>query len=290
MTCFPPARLRGLLFGLASVFSACFSCLLAGLMSAEDDPRAKQRLDVMQAAVDSLEPMSADLKPKAALTMASKPLHRYSDPTRGGVKEESANNVLLDAGVWRLGIEGRPTALVTLELYRAPDKTHLLSYEFLSLTKVKFSLKHKTEDVRWDATASGLELKPLPDAPKPAGTSAARLTQLRQLARRFAAKETFNNEPVECRLIAQPIDRYHSEAEKITDGAIFALANGTNPEIGIVLEAEEERWRYGVLRLTSAQSAVTLDGSQVAAYERFQSRGRRDGPYNSGLQKIDLGK
>jgi hypothetical protein len=256
--------------------------------AADDDPKAKKQLEVMQAAVDALEGKSADLKPKA-LAAAREPLLRYNDPTRGGVKEQSANNVLVDAGLWRLG-EGRPTALVTLEIYRHPDGTHVLSYEFLSLSDKKFSLKHKSEKVAWDATESGLALKELPDAPKPAATAAARLTQMRQQARRFGAKEIFNNDTFECRLIAQPIDRYQSEAQKITDGAIFALANGTNPEIGILLECDAERWNYAVLRLTSAETKVTLDDKEVAALARFNARGRRDGSYNSGSHKIELGK
>ena len=129
----------------------------------------------MQAAVGALEAESSELKPKAALAAAPGPLLRYNDPTRGGIKEEeSSNNVLVDASVWRLGTEGRPTALVTLEIYRTADGVHILSYEFLSLTEARFSLKHKTEAVRWDATESGLSLKELPDAPKPAATAPAR--------------------------------------------------------------------------------------------------------------------
>jgi len=112
---------------------------------------------------------------------------------------------------------------------------------------------------------------------------------MRQLARRFAAREIFNKEPIECRLIAQPIDRYQSEAEKITDGAIFVLANGTNPEIGVVLEAHGDRWRYGVLRFCGAEVTITLDGKVVAAYEKFNRRGN-DGPYNSGSYKIGKDK
>ena len=251
-------------------------------MSAQDDPQPKKRLEFMQAAVGSLEVEASELKPKVALTVVPKPLFRYSDPT--------PRVVCLDAGVWRLGAEGRPTALVTLELYQAPDGSRTLSFEFLSLTEKKFSLKHKTEDVRWDATASGLHLKELPDAPKSAATAAARLTQMRQLARRFAAKERYNNESTQSRLIAQPIDRYQSETEKIVDGAIFAYANGTNPEIGIVLESDGERWRYGILRFCSAEATVTLDGKDVATYERFDARGRRDGPYNLGSYRIKMDK
>jgi hypothetical protein len=254
----------------------------------DDEQEAKKRLEYMQVAVESLEPESTELKPKVALAVASKPLLRYSDPTRGGIKTEAAINFLLDAGVWRLGTDGRPTALVTVEIYQAPDGSRVLSYEFLSMTEKKFSLKHKTQTVHWDATASGLELKELPDAPKPGATAAARLTQMRAQARRFAATERFNKELIECRLIAQPLDRYQSEPDKIVDGAIFALANGTNPEIGIVLETDGERWHYGLLRLTSAETIVTLDGKDVATFEKFNSRGRRDGPYNSGSFKIEM--
>src|SRR5262245_64680877 len=139
---------------------------------AQDDPQAKQRLEFMQAAVGSLEPESSELK-KAALAVVPKPLLRYSDPTRGGI-QEAATNVLLDAGVWRLGAEGRPTALVTVEIYQEPNGSRVLAYEFLSLTETKFSLKHKTERIRWDATGSALDLKELPDAPKPAATAAER--------------------------------------------------------------------------------------------------------------------
>ena len=272
--------------GRIGLLLSALAALAPAGASAEDDPGAKKRLDVMRGAVENLDARAADLKPEA-LAPAPEPLLRYSDPTRGGVKDEFNNNVLVDATVWRLGAEGRPTGLVTLEIYRFPDGAQLLSYEFLSMTETRFALKHKTEEwVRWDATGSGLALKDLPDAPKPAATAPARMAQMRKLARRFGAKETYNGETVECRLIAQPIDRYKSDAQKITDGAIFALANGTNPEIGIVLECGAEKWSYGVLRLSGAKTAITLDDKVVVAYEKFDSRGRRDGPYNSASHKI----
>jgi hypothetical protein len=249
--------------------------------SAGDDPEAKKRLEVMRAAVTALEGSSKLLKPKE-LTAAPEPLLRYSDPTR-------VPSVLLDAGVWRLGTEGRPKALVTVELYRRPNETRVLSYEFLSMTPTEFSLKHKSEKVAWDGTESGLRLKELPDAPKPEATAPKRLTQMRRLVARFAAKEMYNGDTTECRLITTPMDRYQSEAEKIVDGAIFALAIGTNPEIGIVLECDAEKWFYGIIRLSGAQSWVTLDGKEVVAYEKFKPRSRTDGPYANGWQ-IELGK
>ena len=267
-----------------------FVVLSAGSALAQDESEAKQRLEFMQSELGNLEVKSDESMPKAALTFTSKPLLRYSDPTRGGVGQVPTANILLDAGVWRLGTEGRPTALVTIEIYQAPDRSRVVSFEFLSFTESKFALKHKTENVYWNATASALNLKELPDAPKPAAAVAARLTQMRQLVRRFAAKETYRNQPIDCRLLAQPIDRYESTANKIVDGAIFAFANGTNPELGVVFESDGERWGYGVVRLTGAEASVTLDGREVAAFKEFGIRGPKDGPYNNGMYKIPVGK
>ena len=105
------------------IMAACL--LIPGLLllsaQGQDEAEAKERLKLMQAAVDSMEPESTELKPKTTLAAVPTPLLRYNDPTRGGIKVESANNFLLDAGVWRLGTEGRPTALVTIEIYQAPD-------------------------------------------------------------------------------------------------------------------------------------------------------------------------
>lgn len=258
-----------------------------GSMSSQEEAQTRQRLEFMKTAVNSLEPELAEAKPKAAFAFSSKPLLRYSDPTRGGIDAAAENiTVLLDATVWRLGTEGRPTALVTIEIYQTPDKARLAAFEFLSLSETKFSLKHKSENIRWDPTASALSLKELPEGPKPAATAAARLVQMRQLARRFAVKERIKNDSIDCRLLTQPIDRYQSSAEKIFEGAIFAFANGTNPEIGVVFESDGERWRYGVVRLTSAEVSVTLDGRQVAAFDHFDNRRRTDGPYHSMSHKI----
>lgn len=270
------------------------AALLGGPVAhAQDEPQAKQRLEFMKEAVGSFELESSESRPKTAFTFASKPLLRYSDPTRGGVgdgRNKAPANVLLDASVWRMGTEGRPTALVTVEIYQEATGSRVLAYEFLSLSETKYSLKHKTRKIRWDPMGSALSVKDLPEAPKPAGTAAERLVQMRQLARRFAATERINNETIECRLLTQPIDRYQAAAEKIVDGAIFAYANGTNPELGVLFESDGERWRYGVFRLTSAESSVALDGRQVAAFEPFNSRGRTDAPYHSAAHRIDADK
>ena len=89
--------------------------LLPAAGRTEDDLLSQQRLQIMEREIAqyAIEPPPG--APPHAFRFADKPLLRYSDPTRG----TSAANVLIDATVWRLGEQGRPTALITLEIYRA---------------------------------------------------------------------------------------------------------------------------------------------------------------------------
>jgi hypothetical protein len=276
---------------MVTLFGQVRSVVVIGVLLAAappvpaQDDAGEKRLVLMRSAVADLEAESPVLNARTALAVTPKPLLRYSDPTRGGI-QETATNVLIDAAVWRLGTEGRPTALVTTEIYQAADGSRVLAYEFLSLTTSPFSLKHRTQPIRWTPTSAGLALHDFPGAPKPAATPAARLIQMRELAKRFAVKERVNEVPIECRLMPQPIDRYRADADKIADGAIFAYANGTNPEVGILLESDGERWRFAALRLTAAACGVWLDGHEVATFEKFAPRGRTDGSYHNGSHRL----
>ena len=107
-----------------------------------------------------------------------------------------------------------------------------------------------------------LKMAPLTKSPVPADSPRARLTQMRQLARRFAVIEELGENKIECRLLSQPIDRYADAEAGIQDGAMFAFANGTNPELGLLLESTGREWNYGVFRLSSAALAARLDGEQ----------------------------
>ncbi len=62
----------------------------------------------------------------------------------------------------------------------------------------------------------------------------------------------------------QPIDRYADAENGIADGAAFAFANGTNPEVGMLLETDGKTWSFGVFRLSTAAILVELDGKPVA--------------------------
>ena len=211
---------------------------------------------MMRKVIDDFDVRLLQVEPPVALTFRREPLLRYNDPSRPGDKGAQS---LLDASVWRLGETGRPTAIVTLEVYPRGEATAVLSYEFVSLSPVGFEIKN-SHGVTWTPSSTQLSIKPLVDAPKPADAKRSRLTQMRQLARRFTAQAEWRGDKIECRLLAQPIDRYHDGGTGIVDGAIFVFANGANPEMGLLLECSEKHWSYGVLRLTAATLTTQLDG------------------------------
>src|SRR5713101_3307313 len=91
----------------------------------------------MQATIGELDVSSSQIQAAPALKLGKSPLLRYNDPTR---QLGDTTKGLLDAGVWRLGESGRPTALVTLEIYRVEGRTAFLCYEFASLVPSRFSL------------------------------------------------------------------------------------------------------------------------------------------------------
>jgi hypothetical protein len=271
------SRISLLLVALAS---------LSRLAAAQDDA-AEQRMSLMRAAIDDFAVSSQEIDSEPALRFATRPLLRYSDPTRGF----SGGQSLLDATVWRLGEQGRPTALVTLEIYRAADDARL-SYEFVSLTPAAFELARRADPVvRWLATKTDLQIRPLDDAPPPAKTASGRLVQMREIARRFRVRETtVNDVVVDCRLLSQPIDRYQAEGEEIVDGVVFAFANGTNPELGLLIETDGETWSYGAVRLSAAATSVLLGEREVASFPYYGDARATTGPYTAKRRKIELPK
>lgn len=236
------------------------SRIIAGDEDQEGQPakenRAKQRLELMKSLITEIEVAAPETDAEVTAKFAARPLLRYNDQSRALYRTRH----LLDATVWRLGEAGRPMALVTLELYPLEQGKGQVSYEFLSLSPAAITMLLPTGK-KWSARASELKMSPVADAALPADSPAARLAQMRQLARRFSVHEDLQGEKVECRLLSQPIDRYSDAADDaIRDGAIFVFANGTNPEAGLILECSERDWAYGLFRLSSAAVFAEIDG------------------------------
>ena len=232
---------------------------------------ARRRLAWMEQAIAECRLQSKEI-PAAGLKFSEKPLLRYDDPTRG--MGESTDG-LEDATVWRLGKSGRPTALVMLEFYRRGAGRAVVSYEFLSLVPSPLELTSPNGPT-WTPSGTDLKMSSLEGAPPPADSPRTRLIQMRQLARRFSVHEDVNDSKIECRLLAQPIDRYAGEPDGTVDGAIFAFANGTNPEVGLLLECREKEWSFGLCRLSAAALYVKLDDKQIWEAAKVKQSGALD--------------
>ena len=116
----------------------------------------------------------------------------------------------------------------------------------------------------WQPQEAGVALEPIPEAPGPAGTEARRLTQMRDLARRYRAHVERENSNWELRLLPQPLYRYEltEKDSPIVDGAVFAYVwtAGTDPEVLLVIEARHTEngvsWYHAIARFTNRPAWV----------------------------------
>lgn len=204
-----------------------------------------------------------------------KPLLFYGDPTR--------NN---DRGsVWGWGRKGRPLAL--LELWRGV--TNPTSWAFAVCNTSGGKLRATRAGAPWwRENDSAAELKDIPGAPAPSAEAPARQRQLKLLAQKFTAHQFWdpNNSRFELRRLERPLCTYRDEAGGVLEGGLFILANGTNPEIPVFIEARTDPkdrkkavWQYTVGRLAHAQLHLEYDGKEVFNAPRGNRVSAPDKPY-----------
>ena len=118
--------------------------------------------------------------------------------------------------------------------------------------------------VRWSPTMPGVVWKPIAEAPTPGATHAARMLQIRQLARRF--RMTLINpkgDKTELRLISRPLLDYEAPTVGTASGALLSFVIATDPEALLLIEAVTEgnrsEFRYGFARM-HFQEIVAHDG------------------------------
>ncbi len=173
---------------------------------------------------------------------------------------------------------GRPVALASIYPWMGK-----MCHEFGSLSRESKVNAREKDTVIWAPAVAGVEFKPVPDAPKPATTEAARLRQMKALAERFKATMTGwvgdNTDQEALRLLPRELYRYDLPAgaqheAKLVDGALFAyVVQGTDPEAVLVLEAvgttEAAEWQYAFVRATSAGLEVKLGDAVVWSAKKY---------------------
>ena len=182
-----------------------------------------------------------------------KPLLRFNDNVSG----------VVDAVLFAWVKDGRPEASASFWFRKDGQKTH----EFVSLSRTKVEAK-RGNAVIWSPAGPGLTFKPIPKAPVHSDRKSIRLTQMRQMARRFTAAARVSSREFNLRLLPQPMMRYTPKAPQIVDGAIFNFAKGTNPEVLLVIEATvddsgKKQFEYSPVRMTSRNCWLLLDDARV---------------------------
>lgn len=216
-----------------------------------------------------------------------KPLLFYGDPTRENDR----------GSVWGWGDKGRPVAL--LELFQSPNDRARWFYTICNTSggKVRASRGGRPW---WRENDSATEPKPVPGAPAPAADAKQRQLQLKPLARKFTAHEFWDpdNSRYELRRLDRPLRAYSDEAGGVLDGGLYVLANGTNPEILLFVEARTDpkdkskpSWQFAVGRLSHAELHLEHDGKEVFNSPRGDRLSGWDKPYWLGNigSKIDPG-
>jgi hypothetical protein len=253
---------------------------LAHRLSAQENPPRKDdvragRLEEMSGLVRMFRAYKIEQGQRVPVEIRPEPLQRWNDPTRA----------FSDASLWVWGTTGRPIAALAVELYPVGrTKGERWGHEFVSLATGPIEVErserieyHLTTyaprmegTLKWAPKGPGIEFGEIPGAPTPARIEVERLRQMKALAPRFSAREYYERtrQNYVLRLLPHPVLRYADPGRGLVDGAFFLFVHGTNPEVLLLIEAQEREpgsatWRYALAPLSRAELAVRFDEKEV---------------------------
>ena len=223
-----------------------FLTSLAQAAAADDQPpqdAAAGALARFQKEAESYEMQIGDQSP-SPLELQAKPILHWDNPAGNG--EDGAVFVWLQ--------HGRPEVIGTFfTLRRASTGETILKHSLHSLSDLPLAADCAKLRV-WSPKSPGVVFRAVPGASPPADSSRARLLQMKALVKDFSGKMVdLRENSTELRLLPQPLIRYEPTAGQVVDGAIFALAEGTDPQILVLIEARRDKdgpptWQYGFAR------------------------------------------
>jgi hypothetical protein len=222
------------------------------------DNANKRKLAVMRKLAEAIHVKTGEGEASNQAKLIPEPLFRFSDQAR----------LLPDGSVWGWGTAGRPVMMVEFRTYdRTPGEW---GYDLTATSDVQFSAD-VTGHGRWAPRKSDFKLLPAGDIAPPVTTEAARLRQMKQLARSLNASELWKGQRSELRLLPTEVHRYSDAASGIVDGAVFIFVVGSNPEAILLVEAHQAdggsaaagSWKYGLARMSAAEMTFRLGDSEV---------------------------
>ena len=172
----------------------------------------------------------------------SRSLIRWTNPVIGQVYGDSF--LWLD--------KGRPAVFLSIYALYERDAGHRrLTFQSLHEQPVTGSLGGTDF---WSPDKPGLSFRPLDGQQKPSTRVAQRRLQMRRIAGQFkgSIQEDDAERQRELRLLPKPLYPYRSSNDGPDDGAIFAFADSTDPELLLLIEVRETggtpSWHYAPVR------------------------------------------
>src|SRR5687768_16597116 len=220
--------MRALLAISSALVCLSLSVREGGAEPVQENSLRQQRMELLESRTAELDLRFSD-KDAEPLSRGKSPILRWSNPVRQFVND----------GITCLWLEGsRPVAVVTCWARSMEEdlKKGELLHEFVSLSARPLVMRRGNQ-VIWSPRAATVADQPLSGAPEPQKARTRRLTQMRELARRFQATSYKMDSPFELRLLPQPLYRYEDQAAGILDGGLFAFAEGNDAEVLLLLEA-----------------------------------------------------
>lgn len=218
----------------------------------------RERVQMIRTMMQSFNPMIGEEGARKPLTLAAEPALLYADNERD----------LSDASVWMWEADGKLAALTGTEWRPKEGTGGVWSFECASLTPDTLRVTIPAGD--WTFKRGAVRLQPLPDAPSAAMSRPQRLVQLRKIADRFTAASLNPQQGrIELRRLAAPLYR---QAETVAgDSALFAFANGTNPEVLLLLSTEGpgQPWNYTVASMSGDGASAQLDEREVWRVDKY---------------------
>lgn len=215
------------------------------------------------------------------LTLVSEPVIRWSNPL-GGQQARGEIFLWTDAGL--------PAAVLSINEFTGSGGRVAGEEEWCSLADGPLIA---TGPHSWSPAKGVLIRQPLRDVDSPAETASQRRRQMGDLAARFAGEKTTRAGVTRnLRLLPKPIFRYEPKDSDVLDGALFVLAEATDPEALLALEARRTdatyTWHYAFARMNSVRVTATYNDKLV--WDAPELKGtdvydRSDKAYSAFLRK-----
>src|SRR5262245_22128619 len=243
-------------------------CVRAAVGEERSDPlgdseRVKReraaRLEIMRRLAGSLTVKARSDNSYVAAEIINTPLLHYNNPA----------GETLDATVWAWGRRGRPVALACISQERSDVAVQKWSCEMLSLVDKPVELGAQP-GWKWATEKSGVEWTRVADAPAVGETPVIRARQMKDISRRFSATGIYKEgaQAVELRLMDRPLSRYSDPKHGLIDGSFYAYADGTNPEVLLIVECRKDdsgksAWYRGFARMGAGRLTARLGEKTV---------------------------